>query len=209
MLGEALRTAVHYVKAPLVERSYFLTRWIGAIRSKWRFQRMMGEQTFPKDIEHILIICKGNICRSPLAEAYLKHVLAGRMQGISVGSAGLETSVGRPAHNFAKAVGQVKGLALESHETRPLLKEHIEKADLIILMEYAHRHRLLKLFPHAKDKTYLLRQFASSHGLEIADPYSGTMQDFEECFDIIRQSCDSLVEEICKTHVTTRSAASG
>lgn len=209
MLNVALRTAVRYVRTPLLQKSYFITRWFGTIKNKWRCRTLMRDQIFPQGIKHILVICKGNICRSPLAEGYLKHVLAGRMQRISVGSAGLETSVGRPAHNFAKAVGQVKGLALESHETRPLLKEHIEKADLIIVMEYAHRHRLLKLFPHVKDKTFLLRQFAGSHDLEIADPYSGTMQDFEECFDIIRQSCDSLVEEICKAHVTKRSAASG
>lgn len=201
MLGGALRTAVHYVKAPLLERSYFLTRWVGTVRNKWRFQRLMREQTFPKSITHVLIICQGNICRSPLAEAYLKHLLAGRMQRITVDSAGLETSVGRPAHNFAKAVGQVQGLILDSHETRPLLKDHIVKADLIVVMEYAHRYRLLKLFPHAKNKAFLLRQFVSSHDLEIADPYSGTMRDFEDCFDIIRQSCDSLVEEICRVRV--------
>jgi protein-tyrosine phosphatase len=161
----------------------------------------MREQTFPKSITHVLIICQGNICRSPLAEAYLKHLLADRMQRITVDSAGLETSVGRPAHNFAKAVGQVQGLILDSHETRPLLKDHIEKADLIVVMEYAHRYRLLKLFPHAKNKAFLLRQFVSSHDLEIADPYSGTMRDFEDCFDIIKRSCDSLVEEICRVCV--------
>ena len=201
MLGGALKTAVHYVKAPLLERSHFLTRWLGAIRTQWRFQRLMREQTFPQGIKHILIICKGNICRSPLAEAYLKHILARRMQRITIDSAGLEASLGRPAHNFAKAVAEVQGLMLDLHETRPLLKDHIEKADLIVVMEYAHRYRLLKLFPHAKDKAFLLRQFVSSHDLDIADPYTGTMRDFEECFDIIRQSCDSLVEEICKTHV--------
>jgi protein-tyrosine-phosphatase len=162
---------------------------------------LIREQAFPKGIKHILIICKGNICRSPLAEAYLKHVLAMQMQRITVDSAGLETSVGRPAHNFAKAVGQVEGLKLDSHETRPLLKDHIEKADLIVVMEYAHHYRLLKLFPHARDKVFLLRQFIHSQEVEIADPYSGTLSDFQECFDIIRQSCDSLIKEIGSVNV--------
>jgi protein-tyrosine-phosphatase len=201
MLGAVLQTAVKYVKDPLREKSYFLTRWLRAVRDRSRWQRLVREQAFPKDIKHILIICKGNICRSPLAEAYLKHVLEQRMVSVALMSAGLETSLGKPAHRWARAVGESKGIVLESHTTQPLLREHAERADLIVVMEFAQRHRLLKLFPEAKEKIFLLRQFAGSRDMDITDPYSGTLREFEECFDVIRQSCDCLVEEICRFRV--------
>jgi protein-tyrosine phosphatase len=203
MLGAAIRTAAGYVTMPLRERSRSLKEWIDRVRNQRRLQRLVRQQQFPKRVGTILVVCKGNICRSPLAEAYLKHGFARCGQSVSVFSAGLETSLGKPAHSLAQVVGRNAGIPLDSHATTPLLKEHVDRADLIVAMEHAHYHRLQKLYPHCRGKMFLLRQFGNPMGMEnqaveIADPYSGTLGDFQDCFAIIKQSCDRLISDICR-----------
>lgn len=205
MFGTAIRTAAGYVTMPLWERSKSLREWIARWRDKRRLQRLVRRQQFPKQIRIILVVCKGNICRSPLAEAYLRNGLARCGQDVAVLSAGLETSLGKPAHNLAQLVGRNAGIPLDTHATKPLLKDHVEQADLIVAMEHAHYYRLQRLYPHCQKKTFLLRQFSDLHGnhaeeVEIADPYSGTLNDFQECFAIITRSCDQLIKEICKAN---------
>ena len=153
-------------------------------------------QTFPKPARSILVVCKGNICRSPLAEAYLKSLVAKHRLPTIVRSAGLETSFGKPAHHFAQAVGTEGGLLLDQHATQPLHKEQVEQADMILVMEWQQRCRLLKLYPQAKRKVFLLRQFYDRSVKEVADPYSGTLEDFQTCFSMIRQACDVLVSQM-------------
>jgi protein-tyrosine-phosphatase len=165
-------------------------------------------QDFPKRIKTILVVCKGNVCRSPLAEAYLRHRLFQRGLDVTIFSAGLETSLGKPAHSFAQVVGKSAGIPLDKHATTPLLKEHVDRADLIVAMEHAHSYRIRKLYPHCQGKTFLLRQFSKVHGVyqqevEIADPYSGTLSEFEECFAIIAESCDQLINDICRLNGST------
>jgi protein-tyrosine phosphatase len=89
------------------------------------------------------------------------------------------------------------------------LKEHVEQADLILAMEHAHYYRLRRLYPQSQEKTFLLRQFKDAHAkhdgnVEIADPYSGTLHDFQECFAIITRSCDQLIKEICEVNGNAR-----
>lgn len=153
-------------------------------------------QTFPKPARSILVVCKGNICRSPLAEAYLKSLVAKHGLPTIVRSAGLETSFGKPAHHFAQAVGAEGGLLLDQHATQPLHKEQVEQADMILVMEWQQRCRLLKLYPQAKRKVFLLRQFYDQSVKEVADPYSGTLEDFQTCFSMIRQACDVLISQM-------------
>ncbi len=208
MLGTAIRTAAGYVTMPLRERSRSLKEWIDRVRNQRRLQRLVRQQQFPKRVDSILVVCKGNICRSPLAEAYLKHRFARCGQSVSVFSAGLETSLGKPAHNLAQIVGRNAGIPLDSHATTPLLKEHVDRADLIVAMEHAHYHRLQKLYPHSRGKTFLLRQFSDptemqDHVVEVADPYSGTLGDFQDCFAIIKQSCVRLIHDICRIKTTS------
>ena len=205
MLGTAIRTAAGYMTMPLRERSRSLKEWLDRLRNQRRLHRLVRQQQFPKRVNTILVVCKGNICRSPLAEAYLRHELARHGQNVSIFSAGLETSLGKPAHNLAQLVGRNAGLSLDSHATTPLLKEHVDRADLIVAMEHTHYHRLHKLYPHSQGKTFLLRQFSDptemeNLAVEIADPYGGTLGDFQDCLAIIKQSSERLISEICRVN---------
>jgi protein-tyrosine-phosphatase len=168
-------------------------RSINAILDRWRYQVLVRRQSFPRPARAILVVCKGNICRSPLAEAYLKCLIEKHGVPIAVQSAGLETSFGKPAHPLAQVVGTQGGLRLDKHATQPLHKEQVERADMIIVMEWRQRNRVLKLYPQAGSKVFLLRQFYDQSAREVADPYSGTLEDFQTCFSMIRQACDELI----------------
>ncbi|MBS0169853.1 MAG: low molecular weight phosphotyrosine protein phosphatase [Nitrospira sp.] len=169
---------------------------VNDVLNRWRYQVLLNQQVFPTPPRTILVVCKGNICRSPLAEAYLKHEVEKNGLPVAVSSAGLETSFGKPAHPLAQVVGTQKGLSLHKHATQPLHKDQVEGADLILVMEWRQRNRLVKLYPQAKGKVFLLRQFYDQTVREVADPYSGTIEDFEACFSMMKQACDVLVKQM-------------
>lgn len=168
-------------------------RAVNGALDQWRYRMLLRRQNFPNPANAILVVCKGNICRSPLAEAYLKHQVEKHGLPTAVESAGLETSFGKPAHPLAQVVGTQGGLLLSKHATQPLHKEQVERADMILVMEWEQRNRVIKLYPQATQKVFLLRQFYDQSVREVADPYSGTLQDFQICFSMITQACDVLV----------------
>jgi hypothetical protein len=88
-------------------------RSLNRVIDQWRYRVLVNWQTFPIPTRNILVVCKGNICRSPLAEAYLKHQLEKHGLPVSIQSAGLETSFGKPAHPLAQVVGTEGGAGAE------------------------------------------------------------------------------------------------
>jgi protein-tyrosine phosphatase len=77
-----------------------------------------------------------------------------------------------------------------------MVREMVEEADLILVMELAQLASLLKLCPRVKEKAFVLSEFGNGKRMDIADPFSGTIEDFRKCFDLIRDSCDSLAARI-------------
>jgi protein-tyrosine phosphatase len=177
-----------------VARSF--KRAVNGAFDQWRYRSLVNRQAFPSPVRAILVVCKGNICRSPLAEAYLKHQVEKHGLPIVIESAGLDTSFGKTAHPLAQLVGTQGGLLLSQHATQQLHKEQVERADMILVMEWRQRRRMLKLYPQAKQKVFLLRQFYDQSVREVADPYSGTLEDFQTCFAMIKQACDVLVMQM-------------
>jgi protein-tyrosine-phosphatase len=173
-----------------------MKRAVSGALDHWRYRVLVNRQAFPNPARAILVVCKGNICRSPLAEAYLKSQVEKKGLPIQVCSAGLETSFGKPAHPLAQVVGTQGGLVLNQHATQPLHKEQVERADMILVMEWRQRNRIIKLYPQARPKVFLLRQFYDQSVREVADPYSGTLEDFQTCFSMIKQACDVLITQI-------------
>jgi len=173
-----------------------MKRVVNQAVDQWRYRSLVNSQAFPSSVRAILVVCKGNICRSPLAEAYLKHQAEKHGLPIAIESAGLETSFGKAAHPLAQVVGSQGGILLTKHATQPLHKEQVDRADMIVVMEWRQRRRMLKLYPQARQKVFLLRQFYDQSVREVADPYSGTLEDFQTCFSMIKQACDVLVMQM-------------
>lgn len=116
-------------------------------------------------IDSILVVCIGNICRSPLGE----RILAMELPGIRVASAGLAAVVGAGADPEASAAAASIGADLSDHVARQLSEEVGRDYDLILVMEPAHRAEIARRFPQLSGKTMLLSHW--SGGQAIADPY--------------------------------------
>ena len=135
----------------------------------------------------ILVVCVGNICRSPTGEALLKAKLAGR--DIHVSSAGLGALVGKPVDAKAAQVMAAAGYALPDHQARQLTPDMLREADLVLAMEQKHVQSIHSLAPEARGKTFLFGKW--SNNLEVPDPYRQQLPAFEHVFKVIDSAADA------------------
>ncbi len=127
----------------------------------------------------VLMVCTGNICRSPMAEVLLQARLArdGTRQDWQVGSAGVWTVDGRPASEHAVGVMAQRGIDLSAHRSRNITREMMSQADLVLAMTRSHTEALGAAFPAHSRKVYLLGEMVGQMR-DIADPYGGTRQEY-------------------------------
>jgi protein-tyrosine phosphatase len=107
----------------------------------------------------ILMVCTGNICRSPIAEMYLKDKLAG-IPGVSIVSAGTEAMPGLQMPQQALQHLEDLGVPPVAHSSQELSAEMLTSAHLILTMTMAHRLAVIEMAPSAMRKTFTLREFA-------------------------------------------------
>ena len=115
----------------------------------------------------VLVVCVGNICRSPLGE----RVLARGLPGIAVRSAGLAALVGRGADAETARAAAECGIDLGGHVARQLTEAIGAAHDLILVMEPAHRAEMFRRFPALSGRVMLFDHWIGGTG--VADPYHG------------------------------------
>lgn len=146
--------------------------------------------------KRILLVCTGNICRSPLAEALVRRSLEEHgVSDVSVLSAGTGAWDGAPASEGAYLVGLERGLDLSGHRARLLTRELVESADLILTMARHHRARVDEL--GGEGRVFVLGEYAGREGddAEVSDPFGGDL-------DVYRRTCAEL--EILSSAVVER-----
>jgi protein-tyrosine phosphatase len=131
-----------------------------------------------------LMVCAGNICRSPMAEAILTHRLLARGVKGTVESAGIAAVEGEPADPMALALLRERGLDLSSHRARLLTGDLLADFDLVLVMEGGHKRAVEREFPQARGRVQLLGRFG---GFEIPDPFRGTRAEFEQTLALIER----------------------
>ncbi len=154
------------------------------------------EQTKTK---RILLVCTGNICRSPLAAALLDRALAQRgIDGIEVASAGTGAWDGAPVSEGAYLVGLERGLDLSAHRARLLTRELVEDADLILTMARHHRARVDEL--GGESRVFVLGEYAGREGdeAEVSDPFGGDLEVYRDTCAELEALLDTAVERIVK-----------
>jgi protein-tyrosine phosphatase len=150
----------------------------------------------------ILMVCLGNICRSPLAEGILRKKLERRMPELFIDSAGIGGwHEGQSPDPRSVAVAREFGLDISQQKARKFRNDDFEKFDLIFAMDRSNYNDLLALKPSAQSagKLYLLLEYASFDGsTDVPDPYYGGKQEFEAAYRLLDDACNKVAEEILK-----------
>lgn len=145
----------------------------------------------------ILVVCTGNTCRSPMAEALLKQKAneAGLSDQVHISSAGLAAGGVFPASQGAHNVMRQRGLDLSAHYSHQLMPQDIEVADLVLTMTKGHKQSILAFFPEARDKVFTLPEYAGINS-DVDDPYGGDVRVYDACANQIAQMVDRIWEKV-------------
>jgi protein-tyrosine phosphatase len=138
----------------------------------------------------IVVVCTGNICRSPTAAA----MLAAGAPGKNISSAGLAAMVGQEMCSTSREVAEGQGLICPPHQARQLDSAISGGADLLLVMDRGHRHELMQRFPIASGKTFLLSHWNGGH--DIPDPYQRDRETFEHVYRLIEQASSAWLTRL-------------
>lgn len=144
--------------------------------------------------DKVLVVCVGNICRSPTGEGLLKKMLPSKV----IASAGIATKksglVGKPAASFAVEVAQDNGICIEKHRAQQLTESLCEGFDLVLVMERDHVEQVCKIAPMARSKTLLFGQWLGDN--LINDPYMKDRIAFETAFETLERAAASWARRL-------------
>jgi protein-tyrosine phosphatase len=143
---------------------------------------------------NILIVCVGNICRSPMAEYLLQQKIKKQGLDTCVSSAGLGALVGQGADEYAIEVMTEHGVAGVAHRARQLNNEMVKQNELILVMEHWQQKEIESLYPYARGRVHLLGKWGET---EISDPYRKPKEAFVHAYEKINNACDEWCEKLC------------
>ncbi len=188
-LAENLRGARDKLHRRWVHFNYrhnFLARW----RTNRRLRKRLRQHP------SIAFVCKGNICRSPFADIYLRsRIRSENSPRLDVQSFGLIERVNRQSPELAVAAARSFGIDLSRHRSKLLTPEVVESAGVLFIMDFELYQRVKTQFPAARRKLFFLGvlQNSARAPVEIPDPYGGNPQKFHQVFTQITQSVDNLI----------------
>jgi len=144
----------------------------------------------------ILMVCLGNICRSPLAEGILKAKLS---DAFFVDSAGT-ISMHEGEHPDKRAVKTAAhhGIDISKQQSRPITDSDFENFDLIYCMDGKVYQDVMSKAPHEQKQKISLFLEADGNGknTEVPDPYWGDMRDFEHVFQLLDNRCNTIAKQL-------------
>lgn len=130
-----------------------------------------------------LLVCSGNTCRSPMAEAVLRSLVA---ETDLVSSAGILTTDAMPRSRNAITALREIGLTI-SGDARRLNPGSMEWADLVLCMEQHHKNAILRDYPEAEMKVMTLGEWANAPDKEISDPFGRSIESYRQALDEISE----------------------
>lgn len=144
--------------------------------------------------DKILIVCAGNICRSPFAEVVMKKLLPQK----NISSAGLITAKsrleGKPASEPAQILAKNLGYNLLDHKAKQTTTLLLKEADLILVMEQEQKKSLQKLAPEVTGKTMLMSHWCGEYN--IFDPYQKAEQAYLEAFAKVQEAAKAWSQKL-------------
>jgi protein-tyrosine-phosphatase len=150
-------------------------------------------------MRRVLFVCTGNTCRSPMAEAMFRAKAADL--GIEVKSAGVAAFDGQKASEHAIHALRERGIS-HDHVSQRLNEELIAWADIVLTMTASHKALVLSFFPQAAEKVFTLCEYVDIGDKDIADPFGGGLEIYQQCADEIEQALERLRLKIASAEST-------
>ena len=146
----------------------------------------------------ILMVCLGNICRSPLAEGILKEKAIKAGLDWTIKSAGTNSyHTGEPPHPLSQKVAGKNGIDISGQRARRFVKTDMEDYDMIYAMAEDVLYDMKKIAGNAFDDSkveLLLNESYPGQNMDVPDPWSGPESGYHEAFDLINKACDAIIE---------------
>lgn len=140
----------------------------------------------------VLIVCKGNICRSPFLAHYLRGMCADK--SITFESAGFRAKKDAVSPPAAIESAAELGVDLGTHRARPLRDKDVESADLIVGMEPIHHLEFCLRYSQWRRKFVLLRTLEATPGsLKLPDPFGCDTSAFQQCYQLLARDGERLL----------------
>lgn len=145
----------------------------------------------------ILIVCLGNICRSPLAEGILKSKLYSNFTVESAGTAAYH--VGNKPDPRSIAVARQNGLNITNQRARKFTKQDFEDFDIIYAMDNSNYQNIIALAENNQQKEkvkLILNESFPDKNLDVPDPYYGGDKGFENVYNMLDNACEIIAKRI-------------
>jgi protein-tyrosine phosphatase len=145
----------------------------------------------------ILMVCLGNICRSPLAEGILRSKLSDKFFIDSAGTGGWHA--GELPDKRSIEIAKRKGLDITNQRARKFTIKDFSKFDLIYAMDNSNLKDILQLAPdeNAKKKVHLiLNEMYPNENKDVPDPYYGLNDGFEKVYNMLDEACNAIAKKI-------------
>jgi protein-tyrosine phosphatase len=147
----------------------------------------------------ILMVCLGNICRSPLAEGILQHKAKEAGLNWTVDSAGTNSyHIGEPPHPLSQKVARLNGIDICNQRARRFVKEDIDRYDKIYAMAddvLDDIKRIAKEKYDPKKVDLFLNELYPGKNASVPDPWYGTEPGYHEVYELISNVCDEIVSK--------------
>ena len=162
---------------------------------------------FDNKIKHILFVCTGNTCRSPIAQGYFNYKCEKHRVECNADSAGISAFNGEPASNSAvTAMKELYGIDLSRHRSKIVTHDLIASADLVLTMTDSQRAVLLSRFPDESAKIFTITQYAnsltkseinkSSLSKDIGDPYGQGISTYRQTAKHLAELIDIIIDKL-------------
>ena len=139
----------------------------------------------------ILVVCEGNICRSPMAEG----LLAAALPQMQVRSAGLGALIGMPADETAVRLMQERSIDITAHRAVQINRQMCLESDMVLVMDAEQRQRLEQLYPQGRGRVFRLGEYSK---LDVPDPYRQSEQAFRSALLLIDEGVTQWLHRIQK-----------
>lgn len=144
----------------------------------------------------VLFVCLGNICRSPTAEAVLRHIATKHKASLEIDSAGTAAyHIGKSPDSRSQLAAQKRGISMAGQSARQVSADDFYQFDYIFAMDKSNYQNLLSIKPSnaSAQLVLFLNEFGSMKYDEVPDPYYGEGDGFELVLDLLEDACEQFL----------------